>query len=202
MKVGIISGSHRINSQSIKIARWIETRFNSLALTQRVYTLELATANIPFWDEGMWNGEEKWKSIWSKHSIELSACDAFVIIAPEYGGMVPPALKNIFLLCSNQELAHKPALIVGVSAGRSGSYPIVELRMSGYKNTRICYLPDHMIIREAEKMFLAEEPQCPVETDVRARLDYFLRVLKEYAKALSTVRASGVIDTKSFPNGL
>jgi NAD(P)H-dependent FMN reductase len=202
MKVGIISGSHRINSQSIKIARWIETRFNSLALTQRVYTLELATANIPFWDEGMWNGEEKWKSIWSKHSIELSACDAFVIIAPEYGGMVPPALKNIFLLCSNQELAHKPALIVGVSAGRSGSYPIVELRMSGYKNTRICYLPDHMIIREAEKMFLAEEPQSPVETDVRARLDYFLRVLKEYAKALSTVRASGVIDTKSFPNGL
>jgi hypothetical protein len=150
----------------------------------------------------MWNGEEKWKSIWSKHSIELSACDAFVIIAPEYGGMVPPALKNIFLLCSNQELAHKPALIVGVSAGRSGSYPIVELRMSGYKNTRICYLPDHMIIREAEKMFLAEEPQSPVETDVRARLDYFLRVLKEYAKALSTVRASGVIDAKSFPNGL
>jgi hypothetical protein len=59
-----------------------------------------------------------------------------------------------------------------------------------------------MIIREAEKMFLAEEPQSPVETDVRARLDYFLRVLKEYAKALSTVRASGVIDTKSFPNGL
>lgn len=202
MKVGIISGSHRINSQSIKIARWIETRFNSLAITQRVYTLELATANIPFWDEGMWNGEEKWKSIWSKHSIELSACDAFVIIAPEYGGMVPPALKNIFLLCSNQELAHKPALIVGVSAGRSGSYPIVELRMSGYKNTRVCYLPDHMIIREAEKMFLTGEPQNPAETDVRARLDYFLRVLKEYAKALSTVRASGVIDTKSFPNGL
>jgi NAD(P)H-dependent FMN reductase len=202
MKVGIISGSHRINSQSIKIARWVENRLTSLALTQRVYTLELATANIPFWDEGMWNGEEKWKSIWSKHSTELTTCDAFVIIAPEYGGMVPPALKNIFLLCSNQELAHKPALIVGVSAGRSGSYPIVELRMSGYKNTRICYLPDHMIIREAEKMFLAEEPQSPVETDVRARLDYFLRVLKEYAKALSTVRASGVIDTKSFPNGL
>jgi len=202
MKVGIISGSHRTNSQSIKIARWIETRLNSLALTQRVYTLELATANIPFWDEGMWNGEEKWKSIWNKHSVELSTCDAFVFIAPEYGGMVPPALKNIFLLCSNQELAHKPALIVGVSAGRSGSYPIVELRMSGYKNTRVCYLPDHMIIRDAEKMFLAEEPHSPIETDVRARLDYFLRVLKEYAKALSTVRASGAIDTKTFPNGL
>lgn len=202
MKVGIISGSHRTNSQSMKIAKWIEKRLNTLALTQRSYTLELATANIPFWDEGMWNGDEKWKGIWGKHSQELTTCDAFVFVAPEYGGMVPPALKNIFLLCSNQELAHKPALIVGVSAGRSGSYPIVEMRMSGYKNTRVCYLPDHMIIREAEKMFLGDEPQGPHESDVRARLDYFLKVLKEYAKALSSVRASGIIDTKTFPNGL
>lgn len=202
MKVGIISGSHRINSQSFKVAKWIEKRLNTLALTQRIYMLELATANIPFWDEGMWNGDEKWKAIWNKHSQELTSCDAFVFVAPEYGGMVPPALKNIFLLCSNQELAHKPALIVGVSAGRSGSYPIVELRMSGYKNTRVCYLPDHLIVRDAEKIFLSDEPKDSFESDLRNRLDYFLRVLKEYAKALSSVRASGIIDTKTFPNGL
>lgn len=202
MKVGIISGSHRVNSQSLKVTKWIEKRLNSLALTQRIFTLELATANIPFWDEGMWNGDEKWKGIWGKYSQELISCDAFVFVAPEYGGMVPPALKNIFLLCSNQELAHKPALIVGISAGRSGSYPIVELRMSGYKNTRVCYLPDHMIVRDVEKMFLGDEPQNAIEADVRSRLDYFLRVLKEYAKALSSVRASGIIDTKTFPNGL
>jgi NAD(P)H-dependent FMN reductase len=202
MKVGIISGSHRINSQSIRIANWIEKRLAALALTQRVYTLELATANLPLWDEGMWNGDEKWKSIWGKHSQELISCDAFVFVAPEYGGMVPPALKNIFLLCSNQELAHKPALIVGVSAGRSGSYPIVELRTSSYKNTRVCYLPDHMIIRDAEKMFVSEETQDQFEIAARARLDYFLKVLKEYAKALASVRASGIIDIKNFPNGL
>jgi NAD(P)H-dependent FMN reductase len=202
MKVGIISGSHRINSQSIRIATWIEKRLAALALTQRVYTLELATANLPLWDEGMWNGDEKWKSIWGKHSQELISCDAFVFVAPEYGGMVPPALKNIFLLCSNQELAHKPALIVGVSAGRSGSYPIVELRTSSYKNTRVCYLPDHMIIRDAEKMFVSEETQDQFEIAARARLDYFLKVLKEYAKALASVRASGIIDIKNFPNGL
>ncbi|MBM3382748.1 MAG: NAD(P)H-dependent oxidoreductase [Betaproteobacteria bacterium] len=202
MKIGIISGSHRINSQSMRIACWIEKRLTALALTQRNYTLELATANIPLWDEGLWNGDEKWKGIWGKHSQELISCDSFVFVAPEYGGMVPPALKNFFLLCSNQELAHKPALIVGVSAGRSGSYPIVELRSSGYKNTRICYLPDHMIIRDAEKMFLNDEPRDNFEASDRARLDYFLRVLKEYAKALSTVRASGIIDVKNFPNGL
>ncbi|NBO39403.1 NADPH-dependent oxidoreductase [bacterium] len=202
MKVGIICGSHRLNSQSLKVSRWIEKRLSDLALTQRVFLLELATAEIPLWNEGLWQGDEAWKEIWNKPSQELTSCDAFVVVAPEYGGMVPPALKNIFLLCSNQELAHKPALIVGVSAGRSGSYPVVELRMSGYKNTRICYLPDHLIIREAEKLFLSDEAANPFEADVRARLDYFLKVLKEYSKGLAMVRSSGVIDTKTFPNGL
>lgn len=202
MKVGIITGSHRMNSQSLKVAQWIEKRVAALALTQRTYLLDLATAQIPLWDEGLPNGDERWKTLWTRHSQELTKCDAFVFIAPEYGGMVPPALKNIFLLCNNQELSHKPALIVGVSSGRSGTYPIAELRMSSYKNTRICYMPDHMIIRESEKYFLSEEPSSPLEAEIRARLDYFLRVLKEYSKALSSVRSSGVIDTRTFPNGL
>jgi NAD(P)H-dependent FMN reductase len=202
VKVGIVSGSHRKNSQSVRVARWIETRLSQLGLAKDTSLLELATANIPFWDEGTWAGEERWKKIWDEHSRELASCDAFVIVAPEYGGMVPPALKNIFLLTSNQELAHKPALIVGVSSGRSGTYPISELRMSGYKNTRICYMPDHMILREVEKLFVSDAPATPIEGEIRGRLEYFLKVLAEYSKALRQVRESGVIDTKTFPNGL
>jgi NAD(P)H-dependent FMN reductase len=173
-----------------------------MGITQRTSFLELATANIPMWDEGTWEGEERWKKIWGGYSQDLTTCDAFIIIAPEYGGMVPPALKNLFLLTSNQELAHKPALIVAISAGRSGTYPVAELRMSSYKNTRICYLPDHMILREVEKLFVADEPADKFEADTRARLEYFLKVLAEYSKALANVRSSGVIDCKTFPNGL
>lgn len=202
MKVGIISGSHRQNSQSLRVAKWIEKRLSQMGITQRMSIIELATANLPLWDEGLWSGEERWKKIWGSYSQDLTTCDAFVVVAPEYGGMVPPALKNLFLLASNQEFAHKPALIVGVSAGRSGTYPVAELRMSSYKNTRICYLPDHMILREVEGLFQADEPANKFETETRARLDYFLKVLAEYAKALAVVRASGVIDTKTFPNGL
>lgn len=202
MKIGIISGSHRQNSQSLRVAKWIEKRLSQMGITQRMSIIELATANLPLWDEGLWSGEERWKKIWGSYSQDLTTCDAFVVVAPEYGGMVPPALKNLFLLASNQEFAHKPALIVGVSAGRSGTYPVAELRMSSYKNTRICYLPDHMILREVEGLFQADEPANKFETETRARLDYFLKVLAEYAKALAVVRASGVIDTKTFPNGL
>lgn len=202
MKTGIIVGSHRLNSQSKRVAQWIDKRLAALSLTETTYTLELASAQLPLWDEGLWTGDEQWKSVWSPISKELASCDAFVVIAPEYGGMVPPALKNIFLLCSNQELAHKPALIVGVSAGRSGSYPISELRMSGYKNTRICYIPDHMILRNVENLFQSDEASDSFEQDTRARLDYFLKMLNAYGSALAPIRASGLIDTKSFPNGL
>jgi len=202
MKVGIISGSHRKNSQSMRVAKWIEKRLSQIGITQRTSLIELATAEIPMWDEGTWSGEERWKKIWGGYSQDLTSCDAFVMVAPEYGGMVPPALKNLFLLASNQEFAHKPALIVGISAGRSGTYPVAELRMSSYKNTRICYMPDHMILREVESLFQSDEPANKFEADTRARLDYFLKVLREYSKALSIVRASGVIDTKTFPNGL
>ena len=64
--------------------------------------------------------------------------------------MVPAKLKNFLLYCSKDELAHKPALLVSVSAGLGGSYPIAELRISSYKNNRLCYLPENVIIRNIE----------------------------------------------------
>ena len=49
------------------------------------------------------------------------------VVSPEWNGMVPSMLTNFFLLCSNNELAHKPGLLVGVSSGTGGSYPVAEL---------------------------------------------------------------------------
>jgi hypothetical protein len=40
-------------------------------------------------------------------------------------------------------------LIIAVSGGAGGgAYPVAELRMSSYKNSRICYLPEHLIVRQ------------------------------------------------------
>jgi len=56
--------------------------------------------------------------------------------------MAPAGLKNFFLYAGNTALAHKPAYLVGISASRGGSYPIAELRMSSYKNSYLCYIPN------------------------------------------------------------
>jgi hypothetical protein len=116
--------------------------------------------------------------------------------------MVPPGLKNFFLLCSAADVGHKPALIVSVSSGIGGSYPITELRISSYKNTRIVYIPEHVIIRNVEELLHGDSAAGERDESTRSRVGYALRVLKEYASALKGVRESGVIDHKSFPFGM
>ena len=49
-------------------------------------------------------------------------------------------------------LAHKPALIIAVSSSDGGAYPVAELRMSSYKNTRICDISEQIIARHVESV--------------------------------------------------
>jgi NAD(P)H-dependent FMN reductase len=202
MKYGIIIGSHRIQSQSAKVAAYVQKSLAAMDPSVQFYTVDLSKKPLPLWDEGVWKGDLAWKKIWDPMAAELKACDAFVVMAPEYGGMVPAALKNFFLLAGRDELGHKPGLIVAVSSGRGGSYPVAELRMSSYKNSRLNWIPDHMIVRNAEQVLNGAETQSEDDTFTRDRLNYCLRVLGQYGKALATVRESGVIDYKNHPNGL
>lgn len=200
MKIGIISGSHRNESQSGKVARFIETRLQ----TENVDTwlCDLADAPLPFWDEAIWQGDAQWQAILAPLSAELDACDGFVIISPEWHGMVPSALKNFFLMWTKGELAHKPGMLVSVAAATGGAYPIAELRMSSYKNNRICYTPEHVIVRNVETVMNTQTAESDADQDIQDRIDYALAVLQEYSTALAAVRASGVIDLKTFGNGM
>lgn len=203
MKIAIISGSHRQNSQSMKVARHIqETLENGICNDTWLYSLE--GNPLPLWDEGVWEGEPKWQAILTPIREQLSSCDALVVITPEWHGQVPAGLKNFFLLFGKNELAHKPALIVSVSAGAGGAYPVAELRMSSYKNSRLCYIPEHVIIREVESILNDNEQDNDPRSDsyIRERLQWSLKILKEYATALKSVRASGVTETDKFGNGM
>lgn len=203
MKIGIITGSHRKNSQSKKVAQYIEHTLWSQKLARCVYFLELAENPLPLWDESVWEDGQVWKDVWKPVSDELAECDAFVVVSPEWSGMVPPALKNFFLLCSNNELRHKPGLIIAVSAGVSGSYPVAELRMSSYKNTGICYIPDHVIVRDVMNVLNGiGGKNSPEDATIQKRIHHSVAVLGEYAKALQSVRSSKAFDISKFPYGM
>ncbi len=203
MKISIISGSHRPDSQSGKVARHIQAEL-AAGISEESWLLDLGRTPFPLWDEGVWNNDPDWLARLAPAREQLASSDAFVIITPEWHGQVPAGLKNFFLLFGKAELGHKPALIVAVSSGAGGAYPVAELRMSSYKNCRICYIPDHVIIREVESV-LNEDPE---KNDQRAdpwyreRLRWSLGILREYAAALAKVRASGVTENDKFGFGM
>ena len=163
MKISIINGSHRLNSQSLKVANYIQTLLNG-GISEQSWLFSLAGNPLPLWDQGVWDGDLEWTQLLTPIKEQLASSDAFVVVSPEWHGQVPAGLKNFFLLLGKNELGHKPALIVSVSSGEGGAYPVAELRMSSYKNSRICYIPEHVIIRHAEKI-LNENPS---ENDSRS----------------------------------
>jgi NAD(P)H-dependent FMN reductase len=203
MNVVLISGSHREKSQSAKVTYFCQQLMKKSLPNVETEVVELTGNPLPLWDESVWNKDPKWNDTWIPIRDKFRKADAFVVVSPEWNGMVPAGLKNLFLFCSNTEMGHKPALIVAVSSGQGGAYPVVELRASGYKNTRICYIPDHVIVRHAEAVLNdADKPASKDDELIRIRLDYSLKVLNEYAVALKSVRASAVINFKDFASGM
>ncbi len=204
MKISIISGSHRKTSQSEKVARFIQRTLEAQKLCDSTWLFSLAGNPLPLWDESIWEADPDWRQLLDPISEELASSDGFVVVSPEWHGQVPAGLKNFFLLWGRGELAHKPALIVTVSSADGGAYPVAELRMSSYKNNRICYIPEQIIVRNVESVLNDDPGKNNPDADAyfRARITYALGILQEYARALGQVRASGATDLSQFKNGM
>ncbi len=204
MKFSIISGSHRENSQSEKVARYLQRTLEKQQICDQTWLFSLAKNPLPLWDEGVWEADPQWRQRLQPLSEQLSSSDALIVVSPEWHGQVPAGLKNFFLLVTRQEVGHKPALIVTVSSADGGAYPVAELRMSSYKNNRLCYIPEQVIVRNVESVLNEREADNNAQADqyFRDRFDYALGILKEYALALRQVRASGATETTTFKNGM
>ena len=202
MTIAIISGSHREDSQSGKVAHYLAKQLEAKGVN--TFVRELGKEPLPLWDEGMWQGKGDAFEAWQPLKAELQKCDGLIVVAAEWNGSAPAALKNFFHYPSMAELGHKPGLIVGVSASINGAYPVAELHMSSVKNCKLVYVPDHLIVRNVGSILNEEvNPEEHNETDLymRERIEYSLGVFLEYADALKKVRASGKTETDKFGFG-
>ncbi len=204
MKISIISGSHRNPSQSEKIGKYIEALFKQEFSDIDPFLYLLADNPLPLWDQSVWESDKDWVERLAPLKEQFSHSDAFVIITPEWHGQVPSGLKNLFLLLSRFELGHKPAFIISVSSGDGGAYPVAELRMSSYKNNRLCYIPEQLIIRDVENVFNNNQEKNDKKSDsyYKERLHWCLNILLGYAKALKTMRDETNIHNDKFSNGM
>ena len=202
MQIVIIVGSHRKDSQSAKVAHFLASQLMSLG-EHSCWICDLGKEPLPLWDEEIGSDAPQWSGL-ETLTENIDAADAFIMIAPEWHGMVPAALKNFFLVCGGASFAHKPALPVGVSVGPGGTYPINELRTSSYKNNRLCYLPEHLIVRNC-MVVMNEDSSENDEGEhsyISERSLYCMKQLIAYADALAQVRESGVADLTPYPNGM
>jgi len=192
LKISIISGSNRKKSQSIRISNILLKKLSYKNIN--VDLVDLEKENLPFWEDDYDDFISPHKKAFSETSELLKRADGFIFVVPEWGGMVPSQVKNIFLLSSNNELAHKPGLIVTISESMGGAYPIAELRSFSYKNTKICWIPEHIIVRKVKEFHTDKDER------LNSRIDYSCKMLIEYSKALRPVRDAA--DLKTFKNGM
>ena len=203
MKITIIAGSHRKNSQSDKVAQFFQKQINATEGLE-ADVLSLAGNPFPLWDESIWSKSPKWETLLETPRKQLQESDAFIVISPEWHGQVPAGLKNFFLIFGKDELGHKPALITSISAGEGGTYPVAELRMSSYKNNRITYLPEHLIIKKVESVFNEDETLNDERSHgyLSKRFTWSLDILVGYGKALKNVRETVNVNSDKYGNGM
>lgn len=192
MKTMIISASQRQDSQSSRIAGLLNNRYFDGAAD----LLDLASKPLPEWDGTGFDREDI-----NAVKQRVAAADALVLIVPEWNGMAPSAIKNFFLWCNVNELAHKPALLVAVSAGTGGAYVINEMRTSSYKNSRLLYLPEHLLYRDVENLWVADSPT-KSDSYLSERTQYAVDLLNAYAKAMVPVRKQALDTMGAFTNGM
>ena len=199
MKISIISASHRTNSQSKRISDLLYNNLLNNKLGLEIFSLDLADASLPLWSPDKKNGKGVWGETWNSISDNLNKSDGFIFVVPEYGGMATPAAKNFFLLCGNGELSHKPGLIVSVSSGNGGAYPIAELRSSSYKNTHLMWIPENIIVRNVEE-FNPGTHGDNIPQWLDGRINYVLNLFLAYADNMKPLRE--LINRKDFGNGM
>ena len=199
MKISIIAASHRQKSQSKRVSDIIQLRLKELYQNLNGFSLDLGEVSLPLWTPDKKNGEGVWGDTWKKISNNLNESDGFIFIVPEYGGMATPCAKNLFLLCGDGELSHKPSLIVSVSSGNGGAYPISELRSFSYKNTHIMWIPENIIIRNVEEYNPGNHGEVIPEW-LDKRIDYTLELILAYSYKMRSLRK--LINKKEFGNGM
>ena len=193
MKIIIISGSTRDNSQSRRVSDYLSGCLTKLNI--ETATVDLHEKKLPLYDG---SSEGNWQALWNQISDTLNQGDGFIFVSPEWDGMFSVGIHNMFHY-ADKELADKPVLAVGVSSGRGGRYPLQQIRIMGYKNKRFVVMPESIFFDHVQEILVNG---ALTDEQLTARTDYVLRVLVEYAKALLIVRQSGIIDYEKFPYGL
>ena len=193
-----MSGSARPNSQSIRIAAWLERELQKKG--DETVVIDLAEAYIPENTDALYDKESEETHAFQPTKHYLNWCDGFIIVSPEWNGMTPGKLIT-FMQSVGRSFAHKPGLIVTNSKTRGGAYPASILRGFTTKNSHILWVPEQLIIRTNQDM-LQDGASNEDDVYIQKRADYVLGILRYYTETLAPGREKLFESLTDFPNGM
>jgi len=198
MEYLIISGSNRKESGSRKVANYVRGVLDNSEI------FDLHEKDIPLWTENIWDQESVESKKWQVHANGLKQAQAFVFVVPEWGGMVASPMVNFLQHLTFSEMAHKPVLLVTVSSGRGGAYPIAQMRASSFKNNSLLYIPDHVIVRDVNNVLNQFEINEDNKSDafIKKRLIRSLRIFEHYTNHMSALRQNMNLSLDEYPYGM
>jgi NAD(P)H-dependent FMN reductase len=185
----------RANSQSLKVSKYLAERLNSFSHESEL--LDLHEASLPMFDDGETKPDNLAEII-----QKLKRADGFVFVSPEWDGMMSLGLMNL-IHYANDELAHKPVMLVGVSSGLGGAYPIAQMKQIGQKNKHYVISPENLRVAFAEKVLNDQDFSDDSEDiSLKLRADYALKILVKYSESLKILRQDPILNNKDFKNGV
>lgn len=189
MKIIVLSGSTRPNSQSRKVADVVLAKLEATGQAE-IELVDLHEVKLPVYDE---SEQPAWKEL----SEKFKEADGFVWVIPEWNGTAGPGIMNM-LAYLKHEIFHKPVLPVSVSSGIGGAYPLAQIKAFGAKNSKVVFVPEPIRILGVKEIFNGLEPEVevPNDTTVHERMEYSLKILLAYAAKLRELRQSGVLDER------
>ncbi|TMO84667.1 hypothetical protein CWC15_10295 [Pseudoalteromonas spongiae] len=194
MKIVIVSGSGRPNSNSLQLASKISEHLARLDIECDLVDLSEMTRLLHHYEANDDEVLNKQKALLLE---KLYSSDGIVIVAPEWGGMLPPVLHNFLLLsaygsASGFPLGHKPALAIGISTSGGGHNPVSLLKGYSAKNSHLVWLPFHVIINNVDEFIVSfaekDNALCSRQKSILSRLEVGLHALVIYAKQLAPIR--------------
>lgn len=120
--IGIISGTNRPNSNSLKLSKYYQTRLAEKSVTTEIFSLE----DLP---KGFITAEMYGKTSpeFAPFQEKMNGFEKFIFVIPEYNGSFPGILKTFVDACAYPtSFMHKKAALVGHSNGKYGNIRGIE----------------------------------------------------------------------------
>ena len=165
MKVAILAGSNRRNSASTRMARYLESRLDSLGHSVRLF--DLRETPLPLFGPD----DEEEPAAAQQLSALMKDSDAIVLTSPEYHGTISGVLKNALDYLSSEHFDGKAVLAVSAAGGAVGVSSLTHLQAI-VRNLHGVNCPDWISVGGDQRRF--DEEGVPESDRMRLRVEHVL----------------------------